>query len=110
VTERNLHRLDSHIRQSAFVTDQVYWAYQDLQSYVEETANGLSRDVTVIISAIKADVKILESPSKTLVRKYPEYVQRLQRTLVDARIAAEEINRLAEEARAQARERGYISQ
>jgi hypothetical protein len=46
---------------------------------------------------------------KTLVRKYPEYVQRLQRTLYDARISAEDVDNLARGARAQARERGYIS-
>jgi hypothetical protein len=108
VTNRNLCRLESHIQRPAFVTSQVQRAYRDLQSYVKEAAKEMSRDVTVIISAIKADVKILESPSKTLVRKHPEYVQRLQRTLDAARISADEVNRLAEGARAQARERGYI--
>lgn len=108
MTDRNLHRLVSHICQPEFVTYQVHRAYRSLQIYAEETRVGLSRDVAVIISAIKADVKILESPSKTMVRKHPKYIQRLQRTLDDARVSAAEINRLAEEARAHARERGYI--
>jgi predicted Holliday junction resolvase-like endonuclease len=91
------------------VTSQVKWAHQDLLHFIEEATQSISRDVTTTISAIKADLKMLESPSKTLVKKHPEYVQRLQDTLDAARRVAEEIEKQAEPARTEAWQRGYIS-
>jgi F0F1-type ATP synthase membrane subunit b/b' len=105
VTVRNENRLSSHVDRPEFVTSQVKWAHQDLLHFIEEATQSISRDVTTT----KADLKMLESPSKTLVKKHPEYVQRLQDTLDAARRVAEEIEKQAEPARTEARQRGYIS-
>lgn len=109
VVARNVSKLNSHVGRPKFVTSQVHQAHQDLLRFIEEATQNISRDVTTIISAIKADLKMLESPSKTLAKKHPEYIQRLQDTLDAARRVAEQIEKQAEPARTEAMERGYIS-
>ena len=64
--------------------------------------------MSVIISAIKADVARLESPGKILLTKYPGYVRRLQEMLDESRGRLREIEKEVEESRREAERMGYI--
>jgi hypothetical protein len=64
--------------------------------------------VSVIISAIKADVARLESPGKILLTKYPGYVRRLQEVLDESRGRLREIESGVEGSRREAERMGYL--
>ena len=64
--------------------------------------------MSVIISAIKADVARLESPGKMLLTKHPGYVRRLQEVLDESRGRLREIEKEVEGSRREAERMGYI--
>ena len=102
-------RLSSHIDRPELVTRHLFLARCYLRENLKEITDRILEDVATIIDAIKADLKMLGSPTMTLMRKYPKYVQRLQDTLHEARITESKVMEDASDARMEARKRDYIS-
>jgi hypothetical protein len=76
VTARNRERLEQHVTQPEFVTDQEEWVTCDLREMVQDTATALMDHIDEMVSAIDADLETIQMPpieGEALFVQYPEY-------------------------------------
>jgi hypothetical protein len=108
VTDRNKRRIYAHVGNSAFVTTHSERVCNDLKELAEQTVDSLSEKVHLILDATDRDLEAIQAPDAALLKKHPEFGERVEEMLRTARTELESIDVAAAEAREDARHRGYI--
>jgi len=105
VTARNRERLEQHVSQPKFVTDQEELATRDLTGLVDDTAKVLMGHIDKMISAIDADLETIQMPpieGEALFAQYPKYGTHIEEILDIAREKMRALELVVQEKRVEA--------